>query len=487
MQPGKKLTPIHWIFTVIGLVLMFCNQVVEPFNGLTEIGVSCMGIFLGTIILMLVLDNLRPVFLSILAFCFCGVYTWAGTLTNYFGTDLFWFMVTLFVMMAAVEESGLIKRLAIWFLTREITKKNPWFVVLMLLVASLVIGSFLNSSALMIILVSLLAQILESLNIKKASKTSGLLVMATLAVVAVSHAATPIGHPTAVNGITQLSNFGLGELNYGTFSMVGIPFNIVWLIIVMLVLKFVFRLDVNDLKNYDPDMLKGMVGAPSKKEKFCAAILVFVIVLWMAPSFMKMFPATLAAGTWLGKFGTTGPVIIGILLMSMVPLEEGRPMMTLAEGMSKVPWAPCACNAVASGLSTALNHPDGGVKDFFANTFGPALEGLSPFLVLLALCLLCSYMTSFTTNILSGTVAMTIGFSLIGAGVVDLNPVAMAMALTICSCAAFATPPAAAYAAVTAGSGLVSPGNQMKIGLFMDTLVALLTSTVAYGLANIML
>ena len=90
-------------------------------------------------------------------------------------------------------------------------------------------------------------------------------------------------------------------------------------------------------------------------------------------------------------------------------------------------------------------------------------------------------------DMFSGTLTMTIAFTLIASGVLNLNPYGVCMALTTCSCAAYATPPGAAYAAITAGTGWVSSGTQLKVGLFYDVVVAIMTSTICYNLAVVLL
>lgn len=137
---------------------------------------------------------------------------------------------------------------------------------------------------------------------------------------------------------------------------------------------------------------------------------------------------------------------------------------------------------VASGLSTAFNHPEGNVKEFFGAVFGDAVSGLPDFVVILVLAILCTVMTGFASNIVSGTISSTIMYTLIRSGLVGVNPVAFCCVMAICACSGFATAPANAYSSVTAASGWTTPGNQLKTGLLMSLLIAVLASTVGYTL-----
>lgn len=477
----KKPSIIKIIVVLFSLFLDFGNGLIPPVGGLSTIGVSVICIFIATIIQMLVLDNIIATFISVLAFTQCGVWEFGETLTNYFGTNLFWFMVALFVVMVPIEESGLIRRIAIWFLTRDITKKNPWFFVIMLFLTSFVIGSFINTSALIVIIISLTAEVLGTLEIKKGNRTGELLILGVLFVLGVSHAATPIGHPTTVSMMSLLGD--LGSLDYLKEMMVGMPFTLIFIGVLLLLMKFVFKLDVESLSKYDPEILKKELGPMSKKEKVSAIMLILMVVLWILPSILSAVAPDMAA--WMSKFNTSGPVILVALLFTIFKDEEGKPIMVLGQALTKIPWAAAMVNAVASGLSTAFNHPDGYVKEFFSTIFGDVVSGLPDFVVILILAIICVLMTSFASNIVSGTIASTIMYTLIRAGLVSVNPIAFCCVISICAASGFATPPANAYSSVTSASGWTTPGNQLKTGILMSLLIAVLASTVGYILGII--
>lgn len=474
----KKTSTIKIIVVLLSLFLDFGNKMIPPALGLTPIGVSVLCIFVATILQMLFLDNIIATFLSVLAFTQCGVWEFGQTLTNYFGTNLFWFMVALFVVMVPIEESGLIRRIAIWFLTRDITKKNPWFFVIMLFITSFVIGSFINSSALIVIIISLTAEVLGTLGIVKGHRTGELLILGVLFVIGVSHAATPIGHPTTVAMMSLLGD--LGSLDYLKEMIVGILFTAMFVAILVVLMKFVFKLDVSGLSGYDPEVLKKELGPFTKKEKVSAWLLALMVILWILPSILGAIAPDAAA--WMNRFNTSGPVIVIALLFTLFKDDEGKPIMVLNDALKKIPWQAAMVNAVASGLSTAFNHPDGNVKEFFGAVFGDAVSGLPDFVVILVLALLCTIMSGFASNIVSGTISSTIMYTLIRAGLVGVNPVAFCCVMCICAPAGFATAPANAYSSVTVASGWTKPGSQLKKAIFMEILVAILASTVGYAL-----
>ena len=479
----KNPSIIKIILILFSFFLDFGNGLIPPSHGLSAIGVSVLCIFVATILQMLLLDNIIATFISVLAFTQCGVWTWSETLTNYFGTNLFWFMVALFIVMVPIEESGLIRRIAIWFLTRDITKKNPWFFVIMIFITSFVIGTFINSSALIVIIISLVAEVLGTLGIKKGNHTGELLMLGVLFVIGVSHSSSPIGHPTTVSMMSLLGD--LGSLDYLHEIMVGVTFNIIFILILTVLMKFVFKLDVTSLSKYDPDVLKKELGPMTRKEKISAIMLVFMVILWILPSILNSVAP--AAAEWMNKFGTAGPVVLVAVLFTFFKDEHGEKIMVLSKSLSKIPWTAAVVNAVASGLSTAFNHPDGFVKEFFSEVFGDAVSGLPDFAVILALALLCVIMTGFTSNIVSGTISSTIMYTLIGAGLVGVNPVAFCCTMCICASAGFATAPANAYSSVAGASGWIRPSYQLRSGILMQILIAILASTIGYFLGMVLI
>ena len=108
-----------WIFTVVGILLMFGCQFLPPMFGLSQLGMQVAGIFIGTIILWLFVSVTWPSILCIVALIMSPLYTYSSGLSASMGGwivsfVLFSSMVTYCLLYTSAPPSSIkISRLSI--------------------------------------------------------------------------------------------------------------------------------------------------------------------------------------------------------------------------------------------------------------------------------------------------------------------------------------------------------------------------------------
>ena len=133
-----------WVVVVVSLFLMFGMGYIPPMFGLSVLGMQVAGIFLGTVLLWLFVSVSWPSVLCIVALMFTSLYSYSDALKASMGGWIVSFVLFSSMVTWVLGQTGLLKRVAVWFVTRPFTKKNPWIFIGLLFLAPLVIGSFMS-------------------------------------------------------------------------------------------------------------------------------------------------------------------------------------------------------------------------------------------------------------------------------------------------------------------------------------------------------
>lgn len=477
------MKPYKWVIIALSTFLMFFNKLLPPILGLSQLGMSIICIFAGTMALLLLVDLNWPLLLSILAYGWCGVYTVSEAVSLSFGNSVFWFVALSGLLIVALERCGVIKRIALWFLTRPSNTGHPWRFVASLFLSALLLGCIMDPTALVILFAALTEEILGLLGRKKGDRFGELLMIGILVFIGMSYGVTPIGHPVPVMMLTMFEP--IEPVNFLHYCVIGLIVAAVYFIIIMLLMKFVFKLDIDVLRNFDPAVLKNIELPPlDRRGKISCGVYIGVIILWLAPSMVQNIDPELYAS--LNSFGTIMPLLLGLILLNVIHVD-GKPVMSFGASMKETPWMACIPSAAAMLIGGSLNHAQAGITDAIANTLGPALSNVSPMLFVIIVCLLCTVMTNFSSDMVTSILFATISVTLISSGVIQgVNITGLCVALGICASCAYATPPGAAYAAVIAGNGWVRVKKQLIDGGLCGIVASLSCSLIGYTAASLL-
>ena len=149
----------------VSLFLMFGNCLLPNMWGLNRTGMATVCIFVGTMLLMILCNLIWPLFLSIMAFIVNGVYTLNQALSISLGHNLMWFTVFCCMVLYVLREVGILRRMAIWLISRPIAQKSPWLFLGSIFLATMLMGYIMDCTALIILYASLVGQIFDELGI----------------------------------------------------------------------------------------------------------------------------------------------------------------------------------------------------------------------------------------------------------------------------------------------------------------------------------
>ena len=475
-----------WVIVIISCCLMFLNRYIIPDGalGIPSLGWSTLSIFFGYMALVIGVSMTWPTLVLILALVTNGVMTMNAAISGSLGHNVFWFVALSGVMLAAIESSGLLRRIAFWLLSRPFLKKSPWLFLGMLYFAALLIGSFMNVSAVCILFANITGEILSGLGQKKGDRFGELVMIGILLFTGLSYGISPIAHPVPILAIDLLAEFG--RVNFLQYFAIGLVLGILVILFFLFTLRFIFHLDVSLMKDFDPTTLAAKQSAEmSKKEKICAVIYLIVVALWLLPSVFSLFSEPLYKA--FNSLGVVGPVAIGIIAMALIRVD-GEPLLDVGKELKdSIPWNACMTMAAAMVLSSVMSNADTGITTAIADAVQPLFEGLPALVFVAIISIFCNLMTDYSSDTIACMMTSTMVATFAAAGSIP-NVVIPALTIVlgcVASCA-FATPAGSTYAAIIFGEGWVRKKTQFLQGTFYTFFTAAMAAFICYPLATLL-
>ena len=299
----KEFNKKSIIMLVVSIAVGAVIANIPPFEGLTATSMTYLGIFVGMLIMLIA--NALPSWATCLGAMALMVAFQVGSLAEVFsafGGSIVWLMIAVFAFATAIENSGLLTRLALKMLT--IFPKNYRGQVLSLMTAGLVVSPLIPSNnAKTNLLAPMATEMTKQVGYEKRSKPAlGLLTAVFMPPYIGSHAfLTGSANVAFMLGVVGLS-----------FSWVGyLSLTWVWLILLLLG-TYIFCMTycrpkekLNLPENYFSDKYQAL-GKMKKEEWVALVVVVACLALWISNIFDAGMVALLGAVV-MSAFGILTP------------------------------------------------------------------------------------------------------------------------------------------------------------------------------------
>lgn len=482
----KRYDAPKLILSAVAVILMFFAKFFPPVLGLTDVGMQILGIFIGTLLLWLFVDTTWPSVLAMVALVLSPLYTYSQVMSGSWGNWIVAFLIFSNMVTYTLTQSGFLKRVAIWFITRPMAQKSPWLFLGLLFLAPLVIGAFMSPIPTFVVFVPIIEQIFVELGYTKGERFPKLITLGILAVSSISTATTPIAHTFPILAMSLYAKDTGSTIDFLSYTAAGVASGIIMFLGILLLFRFVFKPDMSRLKNLDVNTLSKNQDKLSVQEKVSLAVFGVVVVLWMLPGVLKYIAPSVAS--FLDSLGTPVPAMIGVILLSIIKVE-GKPMLNFKEAASKgVPWNAIILVAATMILSSALTNADAGITTALISLISPLVQGMSATMFVLLVIMLTAILTNFISNTVAVTMLYSIALPIVfAAPEMGVNPAALASMIGAASCVAMATPPSTAHAALASGTGWLDTKVMLSHGMLITILCGLTLALVGYPIAAVLM
>ncbi len=470
------------LWLALGLLFVLLFGLLPPPQGLSRLSMHVIGVFVGTILLWLKVASDWPSLLCVAMLLLLGVFDANTTFSTLLGNPTCAFLIFSYMLAYGLVQTDLLKRCAVWFMTRRIVRGHPWIMILMLLTACMLVGLVIIPSTMFIIFLPIVGQMLKQCKLKPGEKLGEVIILMMAFTGSIAQGMTPIGHahPLIALSIYEEST-GLG-IAHSKFMLFAIPVGLISLVMMLLYFRFIVKPDVSALKQADMEQIRRELGKLSQEEKYSLAVFILVVAWWLAPSIMQtVWPAGAAT---LSKLGNVLPAAVGVMLMALARFD-GKPLLKIKNAAESVPWPVIFMVGATMLLSNALTGEQVGISAWIGTHMNALIGSLAPLLFVLIAVVWVIAQTNFSSNAVSVTLVISIMLPIALAKSSYVNPAALTAILGSACNYAFATPLSTAVVAIACGTQWVRTEAAWKHGLVLMFIGVVVFTVVGYPLANL--
>ncbi|HYC85477.1 MAG TPA: DASS family sodium-coupled anion symporter [Chryseosolibacter sp.] len=463
----KKMLPVKNIGLISGIVFFVLILILVPedligSNSNRVLAVAALVIFWWvTEAVPMPVTALLP----LLLFPFLGVMTAREAAGPYADPIIFLFMGG-FLIALALEKHRLHERIALNLISFTGTSGNQ--IILGFMIATAGISMWISNTATAMMMLPIAAAVVNLLkadpqqrpeDLSKNEKQFALGLMLAVGYSAtLGGLATPIGTPPNVVFKGLLNNFYQEELDFVTWMLVGVPVMIALVLSTYLIITrilFPNRLQhIQGSRELIRDRLRELGPLRAEEKK--------VLAIFFATSLMWIFQQYLNRAV-IGRevFTDTNIAMCGGLLMFLVPSGKGQPLLQWSDTRN-LAWGILIL--FGGGLCLAKALEGAGMIQFVGNMVA-AKSAYGPWLVFL-LIVSSVILSEFMSNVALVQIFVPVVFGISDA--LGVNPVLLAMPVTLSASIGFMFPVATPPNAIVFASGYIRIKDMMRAGLLLD-------------------
>jgi len=410
--------------------------------------------------------------LPIILFPLTGALELSATTTS-FGHKYIFLYIGGFILAIAIERWNLHRRIALSIINMIGT--NMKSIVLGFMIATAFLSMWISNTATSVMMIPIGLAIVKQLKDHPDTIENENLIFGKMLMLAIAYSASIGGLSTLIGTPPNLVLAGILEELYGieiSFSKwisFGLPVSVLLLFICWKYLTdFAFKMKVAAFPGGRPEIKRQLkeMGKISYQEKMVLWVFGATAVAWISRSFLlqPFIPAI---------DDTIIAVAAGIVLF-LIPAGKDRALVTWKEAV-KLPWGILLL--FGGGLALAQGFKTSGLAEYIGSQMS-LLEGIAPFLVLLALVAAINFLTEITSNL--ATTAMMLPILAPMALSIDVHPYLLMVGATVAASCAFMLPVATPPNAVVFGSGYLKIYDMVKAGIWMNIISIILLSIIVY-------
>lgn len=449
MTKATAKSNMFYIHVIITVLLMFGFGKLPALDPITPFGMQMIGVFLGLIYAWTTTSLLWPSFLGMVAVVFSGQYTMADFAAISFGNETVVFMILIMAFTGALDRAGLVKFLSSWIISRKIVAGRPWVFTGALLFGALIGGMVVNAFASVIFFWKILYTVCEEFGFKRYEKYPSLMILGIVfASMTAGLTAFPY-HITALLMLGTLESVAGISLTFVQYMLYAIPMSFLLVFSYLLIMRFVFRLDLSRLNSISVDFVNKKDLILNKKQKVAIGFTVLMVALLIGVDLLELLLPGVYISQLFSDWGIIGAALL-LIALSLVVHVDGKPFMDYQDAVKSVDWSMVYLFAIILPFSTILTSDATGVSQWLIQLLTPLFMGKSYLIFCFIVLLLITVITNFANNAVLLVIFLNICTPLCESMNVPLLP--LAMCLLFCSQLAYMTPAASAPAAFVFGN-----------------------------------
>lgn len=405
---SRKITTQD-ICTIIGVAIIYLFGYICPaFGGITPLGMKMLGVLIGLIFMTCAGCNIiASSAFALLAFVFHGYYNASTLVATWLGSTTTFQIVFCGALCVALRESGAMDVLAKKMLTSKVCKGRPLVLILMLMLAGFCVSIFIGGAPFFLLFFGLIDSIMLISGYKR---TDSIYPLVLLGVYVSQYGGFMLPWKGAMavtvsmfNSVLEPYGFAFNDWLYMLIQLITwVGFDIIF----VLMLKFVFRVDLSKMADIDMTKVEALQNVPDKFDfnmKISVGSLLFCVIYVLGTSLLpKDFPFY----SYITSFGAVLIWMVPLTLFSVIR-KDGKPIMNMAALAQKSSlWMMIALVGSLTMLGKVCTDAELGIRGWLVSVFTPLFGNMSIWLLLL----LVVVFTTVVTQVVNGQV-LTMGLT----------------------------------------------------------------------------
>ncbi len=472
----KRRAISYYVHSVIVFLIMFVVGQLPPFGQITPLGMQILGIFVGVIYGWCTVSMVWPSLIGLIAIGSTDYCTITESFSLGFGDDLPLQIVAVYILGAYLEESGLLRYLCNWFISRKIGEGRPWVFTSLIFLAAFILASLVSVFFTIIIMWGIFYEVCKVVGLEKRSKYVNMVMCGIVIIAGLSGALFPF-KPFSLM-IIGLVEKGVGapvEINFMAWTLYNTLLSLGFALCYMLIGRFIVRPDMTKVKEAGKVLAYLRNEKMNPNQKRAGFIFILFLLILIIPSF---FSKEIAFVAWLSNAGVLGATGVCITLLYFLNNEKGEPVVNLPTLMNKgISWEVVILISATMPLAAALEAPEIGVMATVVPWMQNIFSSLSSTLFLVVFMAAFLIATQFLHNLILMIVftpllvKMGLGFG--------LSPILIGILIYFAAMTAYLTPAASSQAALVFGN---SEWIDRKAAFFWGGVVILVAFVVLIGI-----
>jgi len=388
-----------------------------------------------------------------------------------------------FLIAAAIQKSGLDRRITLWILTRGNLANSTRGVLLGLMSATAFLSMWISNTATTAMMLPIGLGILRRLNVKPGESNYGKSVMLGIAWSAsIGGIGTIIGSPPNGIAVSILESQKLANINFLDWMKIGIPLVVGFIPLAWWLLNNRLKPEVKQIPGGKKELVKERenLGPLSTSEKAATFAFCLAVLLWLTnPFWPHLFPQEIYEKmSWINEY----IIALGVgVLLFCIPIDWKKRRFLLGwEDTKFVHWGTLLLFGGGIVLSDAMFKT--GLAAWIGKSFIGIFGNPSTLFMVLIIIVLVVWMSDVTSNTAVASMMVPIVISI--AFSTGKDPVALALSAGIAVSLAFMLPVATPPNALVYGTGYIKIADMVRIGFILEILGRIFVIATIYIFAN---
>ena len=469
----------YYINLIIYFVITFGIGFLPPLGSITELGMRCLGVFIGSIYGWLTLGITFPSLFSMLALGLVGYTNVQQAYVDGFAYYLVPMMIVMFIFSGAIATTGVTTWLTEWLMSRKIIIGRPWVLVIVLLLGMELLSILQAQWVGLFMLWEMVITLSKQAGYEDHNRFLIFMIPSLMVV-----------YITA----SYMFPFFSGQLMYMGFYMQGMQSSIpglqliicevvmtnLYIVLILLVAKFVLKLDLKQIAVASEIYMDKRCPVMNRDQKFGLMLLLLFLIVMLLPI---IFPAELMLINQIQTLGIMGMLTIILAILSGIRKKDGTPYADLQKAAGTIPWEVIWLLVASTPLAAAFNAEECGIMKTIMSFLTPILTNMNGMLFIVICTITVGILTQFIHNMIVAIILLPILCPIFAS--INGNPCTLYLCLVWGLTFAYATPAASMNAALIFGHSSLTARDGYINGVMHLVLALILACLVGIPLGNL--